>query len=96
MSRDPIAAVPAWRTNAVPVLLATETELPSSFSGVKYHCENVRDSVNFPIAEMNSDVHKATKRRNQNLESKYTRLSENNVKRLWTVHVHVKVHVIAK
>ena len=37
MSKDPIAAVPAWQINDVPVLLATETALPSSFSGVKYH-----------------------------------------------------------
>lgn len=70
-AKDTYATVPMCLASVVQVHLNMDTELPSSFSGVKYHCAKDNDKLSCPKVRMNDDVQIRLKTINQNLhESK--------------------------
>lgn len=70
-AKEAYAAVPICLAIEVNVHPKSETEFPSSFSGVKYHCAKQSDKINLPNVRINDDVQKSVKAMNQNLQRQY-------------------------
>lgn len=67
MAKEANDTVPECLINVVQVQFTTDTELPSSFSGVKYHLAKQTDKATLPNVMMNDDVQINTSIMNQNL-----------------------------